>query len=115
MAHTQIYKESYGISNDRITNSFKGEIYAHCKTFNHHFKICHSGMYDVTLHLATQMHKNAEQSTKTCVNITTMLVKKDLATIRAECHMAAFLIEHNISLKTADHMSDLMKSMLILQ
>ena len=74
----------------------------------------HQGLKDVTDHCKKDTHKSNVESTKTQTSMDGFLnnTKLDDRVINAECMFTNFLVQHNIALATADHLSSLLNEAL---
>ena len=73
--------------------------------------IAHGGASDIKLHVQSSKHRSAALDVGGSSSITKFLLPKDNATIRAETLMTQFIIEHNLPMAVADHLSTLVKVM----
>ena len=106
---SQKYIDSYKTQFPWVAKSYKGvhyALYTLCKT---HFGVGHSGIYDFRLH---EKHKDMIRDIKSTKYLRQLSPSdEDKSVIRAERYMALLIIEHNLSISTADHLSDLFKLM----
>lgn len=107
----QKYKAEYSKKWTCIASSGKGEFYARCTMCTCDISIAHGGASDIKLHMQSLKHRSASQDVAGSSSITKFLVPRDNTTIRAETLMTQFIIEHNLPMAVADHLSSLMKKM----
>lgn len=108
----QSYKDSYAKEFDFIRKSDKGEDYAFCSACVCDISIGHGGRCDIAVHAKTAKHELAYKKMKTTSKISSfMCYSSDNQTIRAELLFSNFIIEHNIPLAAADHVSKLLLAM----
>ena len=105
----QTYKEDYSKKWTCIAASRKGEHFARCTLCSCDISIAHGGASDIKLHVQSSKHHSAALDVGGSSSITKFLLPKDNATIRAETLMTQFIIEHNLPMAVADHLSTLMK------
>jgi hypothetical protein len=79
-----------------------------CTVCNSTFSIGHSGIYDIKVHVKSQTHstRGALMEGQQTLDI---FRNKNLQSIRAECYMVSYIIEHNLPLLASDHLSDIIK------
>lgn len=113
----QRFRAEYTAEWPFIVASKKGEIHvAHCIYCNAEFSICHGGKSDISQHLKTRAHATNSQRVCEQKSITKFFAsgsddaKKDSVT-NAECLMTHFIIEHNLPVSVADHMTHLFPKM----
>ena len=103
-----------------ITHSKLGKGYVHCKSCKCDFSTKHGGKYDIARHMQTEKHKKYSQYMES-PNINKLekyfdqpnsdITSENQKVITAECLMTNFIIEHNLPVVIADHMSDLIKKL----
>jgi hypothetical protein len=86
-----------------------------CTTCRGTFSVAHSGVYDITSHIGTKKHQNASKEMSKITPIDqfskgVQRLPRDNVT-NAECLMVACIIEHNLPLSLADHLSPLFAKM----
>ena len=88
---------------------------AYCPVCSKSFSVCHQGYRDVQRHMNGSVHQSRTRDVLQTRKITDNFVseKDDVATkvISAEVRFAAFLLEHNLPIATADHAGPLFRSM----
>ena len=110
----QRYLESYSKEFRHTAKSRESVYKAFCTLCNKNFSIKHSGRYDIKTHQNSKSHKDLEKNIDQNSSLQEMgfgLQSTSKDVIRAESHMVLFLIEHNLSLRTSDHLSSLMGAM----
>lgn len=107
----QTYKVEYSKKWTCIASSGKGEFYARCTMCTCNISIAHGGASDIKLHMQSLKHRSASQDEAGSSTITKILLPQDNTTIRAETLMTQFIIEHNLPMAVADHLSILMIKM----
>ena len=92
----------------------KGDTFAFCEFCHSNFSVGHGGENNVNKYIATPKHReyyDATKGQKKLTNWTSSLPKHlEKQAIRAEVLLSGFLVEHNLPLATADHISKLFKS-----
>ena len=88
---------------------------AYCMVCSKSFSVCHQGYRDVQWHMNGSVHQSRSRDVTQTRKITDNFVseKDDVATkvTSAEVKFAAFLLEHNLPIATADHAGPLFRSM----
>jgi hypothetical protein len=107
----QKYLQSYTDNYKFILPSPRGPYFARCTLCPSDFGIGHGGKNDIDKHLKSKTHAQMVNLKGQHRDVSTSFAVNDKPVIRAECYMALFLIEHNLSISTSDHMSDLMGTM----
>lgn len=96
-----------------ISSSKKGETYFHCKLCNGDFL---GGLSAVRKHSKSEKHKKNVKVISNTTRIDTMRNTAKFQTLEnqkkeAEIRLAMFITEHNISLRTSDHLVKLVKTL----
>jgi hypothetical protein len=102
-----------------IESSTKGGKFAHCRLCNSHFGISHGGFNDVTRHVNGSGHVQRVKEIQNVSTIATAVASAQShsnadmskSVVSAEIMMCQFIAMHNRPFQTADHLSDLFKSM----
>lgn len=97
----------------RISSSKKGETYFHCKLCNGDFL---GGLSAVRKHSKSDKHKKNVSVISSSTSIDTMYNTPKFQNLQrrkkeAEIRLALFITEHNISLRTSDHLVQLVKTL----
>ena len=113
--NTQKYKTSYGEYWPCLGPSYKGKTYVHCVTCNIDFLCAHGGKNDCKRHVDSQSHVNWRKIKASNKNISTMMqgsnIEKELKTTHAEVIMCEFIAQNNLSLSSANTLTETMKAM----
>ena len=89
----------------------KDEYTAHCTICNANFSVAHSGVFDIKTHIKGGRHTQHAAGLKTQSTLTNFVAKDlSLITIKGECLMVSYLIEHDCALLASNHLSDLIKN-----
>ena len=108
--HSQRFIENYSEEFDFFRKSQEGEHFALCIACNTHIKIKSGGRSDIVMHANTKKHKvkhkNFCQTSKLQFS-----APSDFQPIKAEVHLTNFLLEHNVPISVANHVSRLQQTM----
>ena len=114
----QVFKADYTEQYPVIVSSSRGVNFAHCTTCNSDFSIGHSGIYDVAVHIGGPRHKARTDASLNQRSMSSFVVKKDSKlvelehkTVSAELLFTRFVVEHNLPIAVADHVTKLMPVM----
>ena len=114
----QQFKADYTDQFPTIVSSSRGIHYAHCTMCNSDFSIAASGVYDVSVHVGGPRHKARAQAATNQRSMAGFLVKRDSKqvdlehkTVSAEMKFARFVVEHNLPIAVADHVTKLLPRM----
>ena len=114
----QQFKADYTDQYPTIVSSSRGIHYAHCTTCKSDFSIAASGVYDVSVHVWGPRHKARAQAATNQRSMAGFLVKRDSKqadlehkTVSAEMKFARFVVEHNLPIAVADHVTKLLPRM----
>ena len=92
----------------------KGDTFAFCEFCHSNFSVGHGGENNMNKYIATLKHReycDGTKGQKKLTNWTSSLLKHlEKQAIRAEVLLSGFLVEHNLPLAKADHMSKVFKS-----
>jgi hypothetical protein len=111
---SQRFKEDYTRSLPSIVKSKVGIHHAYCCLCKVDFSIRHSGYYDCRTHCQGSKHTKIEGLSKKKQNLFDMGIGKpdiNSTVMNAECLMVKFLVEHNLPMTVADHITPLVKQM----
>lgn len=95
-----------------LSSSKKGNEYFNCKLCKNDYL---GGISAVQRHFSSEKHKNTEKSIKNNTKINNIAAYKNATNLNkdtkiAEIRLAMFISEHNIALRTSDHLVSLFKS-----
>ena len=105
----QTWKEDYKDISQFVQASSKTKHHAFCTLCNAHFAIDKSGSYDIKRHCKSKKHLDLAKLQKEQKPMKGFCkISHNKSVIRAECYLALFIVEHNLALNLADHLSPLM-------
>ena len=110
----QKYREEYTRTWSFIKKSSLGEHYVKCELCRTDFSIKHSGKYDISTHMSSTKHAKHVQPGQGMVKLDCFIsavTSLKSSVIESECLMTNFIIEHNLPVSIADHMTDLVRRM----
>ena len=110
----QKYREEYSKTWPFIKKSSVGEHYVKCELCRTDFSIKHSGKYDISTHMSSTKHAKHVQPGQGMVKLDSFIsavTSLKSSVIESECLMMKFIIEHNLPVSRADHMTDLVRRM----
>ena len=99
-----------------IEASSRENEYAHCKLCRRDFSVTRGGHNDAKHHCESSGHQKKHSELQSNSNLTSFVGESSIShsskVISAEIAMAQFIALHNLPLQAADHLSDLVSSML---
>ena len=114
----QQFKTDYTDQFPTIVSSSRGIHYAHRTTCNSDFSIAASRVCDVSIHGGGPHHKAQAQAATYQRSMADFLIKRDNKqadlehkTVSADMKFAHFVVEHNLSIAVADHVTKLLPRM----
>ncbi len=115
MTKKQVFLPSYTAKHPCIVKSAVSNQHAYCKVCKKDILINSSGIYDVNKHVLTTAHTKkadpGQANNLLAMGFGATFDDAKKATIRQECLMACFIIEHNLPIQLSDHFSMLIKVM----
>ena len=96
-----------------VTHSKLGKGYVHCKSCKCDFSTKHGGKYDIARHMQTEKYSqymespNINKLEKYFDQPNSDITSENQKVITAECLITNSIIEHNLLVAIADHVSDL--------
>lgn len=103
--YTQRYRKSWAW----LTFGKKGDMYFHCKVCGDEYL---GGISAVRKHSGSEKHKKNSQAVSNITPVDTIIAHHNSLEFRkkeAEIRLAMFITEHNISLRTSDHLVQMFK------
>ena len=104
-------------ANFGMASSKKGSSYAFCSVCNCDISVAGGGVHEVKRHCSSKKHTDNQKATSQTPTLTTALFAGRSETsvcdqvTSAEVMFTSFIVEHNLSFKSADHFSKLCKEM----
>ncbi|KAG8590542.1 hypothetical protein GDO81_006790 [Engystomops pustulosus] len=109
------FKDAWMKEHPFLKKSRRGNSFAFCELCAADFSVGHGGYNDITRHIATDKHGGSAKAMAQSKTVSSFFPASDskLAenVIRAEVLFTGFLVEHNISIATSDHVRPLVKKM----
>jgi hypothetical protein len=108
--YLQAFKASYTSEFSFIVKSRVSDHHALCTLCGGDFSVAHAGKGDIIAHVNSQKHTKKAKIINEKSTISSFFSNSsDLNVIRAECLITNFLVEHNVSLSSADHVGPLLR------
>ena len=112
----QRFKSEYTKKQPEIREVKTDQHAAFCTVCSKTISIAHGGFHDIKIHIQGANHcslKKMQQNQSTSMTsfVSKFSTSSTLGSIRAECQMTLFIVEHNLAISVADHLSELVKVM----
>ncbi|CAH1114743.1 unnamed protein product [Psylliodes chrysocephalus] len=105
------YKQKYTTSWEKkfqwLSKSTKGDHFFYCKPCRQHYM---GGLTEICRHAGTSKHQKYCKYLEQQISVTSMLAIDTSSVHSSEIRLASFIVEHNISFKTADHICALIRA-----